>query len=274
MPLIQRSPSFTDLKDKIPDWKNKFQDLEFLEILIGMITEQFFDGKPKDSASEVLFSIYNAIGKRNLNVSLNMAKSPIERLFLAQIVVCFYHRHPLLLMVGPNDNFHKDIQKALNNEERVKTISKKTEKKPGDVAKEVLTEKEYVDHLWYTLIYRDFQCIQSIQMYPQYRFHGIEKIEKKFVPLKRYCADVFFFKFQYPRRFSLIVECDGYKWHKQKTAFTHDRKRDRAFRTAGIDVLRYSGSEIVNDPISCALNLFQYFETNWELSTFISEEDA
>jgi very-short-patch-repair endonuclease len=274
MTLIKGSPSFADIKDKIPDWKNKFQSLDFLETLIRMITEQFFDGAHKDSASEILSLIYNSIGKVNLHASLNLAKSPIERIFLAQIVVSFYYRHPLLLMVGPNDNFYKDFQKALNNDERVNTISKATGKKPGDVAKEVLNEEEYEDHLWYTLIYRDLQCIQSIQMYPQYRFHGIEKIEKKFAPLKRYCADVFFFKFQDPRSFSLIVECDGYKWHKQKKAFTHDRQRDRAFRTAGIDVLRYSGSEIVNDPISCALNLFKYFETNWDLPTFISEGDV
>lgn len=47
--------------------------------------------------------------------------------------------------------------------------------------------------------------------------------------------------------FELIVECDGYQFHKSKESFSADRSRDRIFTTAGYSVFRFSGSEIVRD---------------------------
>lgn len=54
----------------------------------------------------------------------------------------------------------------------------------------------------------------------------------------------------------IIVECDGYEWHSGKTTFVSDRKRDRKLRALGYEVLRFSGSEIYNTPVECALELY------------------
>jgi hypothetical protein len=47
----------------------------------------------------------------------------------------------------------------------------------------------------------------------------------------------------------IIVECDGFEYHSDPTAFQRDRVRDRQLMEAGFRVRRYSGSEIFKDPI-------------------------
>lgn len=49
---------------------------------------------------------------------------------------------------------------------------------------------------------------------------------------------------------NIIVECDGYNWHKDN--FTSDKERDRAFTENGYIVVRFSGSEIIKSPYKCA----------------------
>lgn len=46
----------------------------------------------------------------------------------------------------------------------------------------------------------------------------------------------------------IVVECDGYDYHSSPDMFTKDRQRDRALYANGYHVLRYSGSEIFDDP--------------------------
>ena len=56
----------------------------------------------------------------------------------------------------------------------------------------------------------------------------------------------------------VIVECDGYEYHSDRQKFDNDRKRDRALQAHGYDVLRYSGSEINQDPHSAADELARF----------------
>jgi very-short-patch-repair endonuclease len=56
------------------------------------------------------------------------------------------------------------------------------------------------------------------------------------------------YKFQY-----LFIECDGHDFHERtKEQAAHDRSRDRFMATAGIPVLRFTGSEIHKNAASCA----------------------
>lgn len=51
----------------------------------------------------------------------------------------------------------------------------------------------------------------------------------------------------------LIVECDGYAFHDANDEQRHrDKKRDDIFRSAGFDVLRFTGSQIYHDAYGCA----------------------
>ena len=56
----------------------------------------------------------------------------------------------------------------------------------------------------------------------------------------------------------LVVECDGYGYHSNKSSFTQDRTRDRLLHMKGYKVLRFSGSDIVNNPTGMAEELCKY----------------
>lgn len=58
--------------------------------------------------------------------------------------------------------------------------------------------------------------------------------------------------------FKLIVECDGYSYHSDKSTFTQDRTRDRLLHMKGFKVLRFSGSDIVANPTGMAEELRKY----------------
>lgn len=48
----------------------------------------------------------------------------------------------------------------------------------------------------------------------------------------------------------IVVECDGHDFHeKTKEQAAHDKKRDRFLTKLGYIVLRYTGSQICNDPM-------------------------
>jgi hypothetical protein len=52
---------------------------------------------------------------------------------------------------------------------------------------------------------------------------------------------------------TLIVECDGHDFHERtKEQVAKDRARDRSAVLEGIEVFRFTGSELWRDPIGCA----------------------
>lgn len=51
----------------------------------------------------------------------------------------------------------------------------------------------------------------------------------------------------------IAIECDGHDFHeKTKEQAARDKKRDRFFQSKGWVILRFTGSEIYNDPMKCA----------------------
>ncbi|HEV2752596.1 MAG TPA: DUF559 domain-containing protein, partial [Solirubrobacteraceae bacterium] len=56
--------------------------------------------------------------------------------------------------------------------------------------------------------------------------------------------------FHWPDR-RLVVEVDGYEWHRTRARFVADRARDRALTRAGWRVLRVPDETLENDP--CAV---------------------
>jgi very-short-patch-repair endonuclease len=51
----------------------------------------------------------------------------------------------------------------------------------------------------------------------------------------------------------VAVECDGHQFHERnKKQATRDKARDRDLQSCGFRVLRFTGTEIWNDPVACA----------------------
>lgn len=56
----------------------------------------------------------------------------------------------------------------------------------------------------------------------------------------------------------IVVECDGHDYHERtKAQARHDKSRDRWMVQQGIKVLRFTGSEIFNDPEACAAQIYE-----------------
>jgi very-short-patch-repair endonuclease len=47
---------------------------------------------------------------------------------------------------------------------------------------------------------------------------------------------------------NLVVELDGYEWHKTRAAFERDRERDAALASKGVRVLRFSWRQLTRQP--------------------------
>lgn len=61
------------------------------------------------------------------------------------------------------------------------------------------------------------------------------------------------------KEIGVVVECDGHEFHqKTKEQVTHDNEREYEIKKAGYDVLRFSGSQIFNNPFKCANDVFDY----------------
>lgn len=53
----------------------------------------------------------------------------------------------------------------------------------------------------------------------------------------------------------LAIELDGHTWHSSKGQFTKDRKRQRELEALGWRVIRFSGKEILDNPIECVMQV-------------------
>lgn len=62
---------------------------------------------------------------------------------------------------------------------------------------------------------------------------------------------------------TILVECDGHEFHERtKEQASRDKSRDRELHSAGFLVLRFSGSEIWEDPYKCATQIMDCLESN------------
>lgn len=68
---------------------------------------------------------------------------------------------------------------------------------------------------------------------------------------RRFYADFMIISEGYENEVEIIVECDGYDYHSSKEQIKRDNERDMILKTAGYDVVRFTGSQIFNDPIKC-----------------------
>ena len=65
------------------------------------------------------------------------------------------------------------------------------------------------------------------------------------------------------RDVEIAVECDGHDFHERtKEQAKSDRSRDRAVQAAGLKILRFTGSEIHNDPFGCAAEVWNLYPTD------------
>lgn len=80
---------------------------------------------------------------------------------------------------------------------------------------------------------------------------------------KKYIVDFYFEEDEYVNKFNtdkkIIIECDGYEFHqKTKEQVQKDNEREYNLKMAGYEILRFSGTQIYNNPFKCAEDTYNY----------------
>ena len=71
-------------------------------------------------------------------------------------------------------------------------------------------------------------------------------------PVEKYKADFMFCVNLLGHQQHLVIECDGHDFHERtKKQARHDKSRDRYFTKLGYKILRFTGSEIYENPAKC-----------------------
>lgn len=58
----------------------------------------------------------------------------------------------------------------------------------------------------------------------------------------------------------IVIECDGYNFHNSKQQMNNDYERENNLKIAGYDLIRFTGSQIYNDPMGCAKTIYDYVD--------------
>lgn len=95
---------------------------------------------------------------------------------------------------------------------------------------------------------------ENIFLFPQ---HEIKIGDKKYI------VDFYFEQDEnvnpYYTDKKIIIECDGHEFHqKTKEQVKRDNEREYNLKIAGYEIIRFSGSQIYNEPFKCAEDTYNY----------------
>jgi hypothetical protein len=220
-----------------------------------------------DDSTDSFFKKYyegtlEAITLENSNEVFAAAESPIERTFLNSLLLTFIKNDGLGLLVYPTfDDAPAEIDRflrLLNNFRDFVAWWRKNASSSsmetfldGEVQRGAMCQDERDRMAWWIFRYGYVSLEDSYHLTLQPRFPNIK------VSGKGIRTDMYFWIPTRPE-IKIIVECDGFDYHSDRERFKSDRQRDRALKAAGYDVLRFSGSEIFNDPINAPHQLAEY----------------
>ena len=60
----------------------------------------------------------------------------------------------------------------------------------------------------------------------------------------------------------LIIELDGYDYNSNKKQMNYDYERENELKLAGYDIMRFTGSQVYNNPLECIENIVKYCKQN------------
>jgi len=233
------------------------------DLIMGYIDAFIFPNKPGDNFEEFNQSITRHLYKENLDLVFKFAESPIEKIFLnALLLQNLMHGTYLIKYTEPIHPVYEVVNKLRDNYTLIMYLWQRFQEVNGsdedgkkfmsyilDAPELSTDDKNLIMH--HMLYEHALKHINAFHVSLQCHFDEITVNGKHIRP------DIFIWVPSRPE-FKLVVECDGFQYHSDRHAFTNDRERDRILRDNGFQVLRFSGQEIVNDPIYKARELLNY----------------
>jgi hypothetical protein len=244
------------------------QDSKNLSVLINELHSQWLeDLEEKDDESVIAKQrfplLLRNLARANLEWMDYYCESPIEKTMIASLI-CIHARHsPLSLIIAPNFLHREDPLEAFESVcEDMRGLVADVKGDSGNITafiehikacrdNDQISEEAYHYCKDHYLFYNLFDLSSAFHLSLQPVLKQIQVNGQSVRP------DMLFWSPANPK-FRLVVECDGFDYHSDKKAFTKDRQRDRAMFSKGLEVLRFSGSEIYNDPVATGYELADF----------------
>lgn len=256
-----------DLRDKLEN-SNDFK-LVLNYFIKKSINEQHKESNESDGIpySQFFTSYLENSSKINAEIIAKTCESPIERIFMNSLILLFIKNRFINLKITESfQNAELEISNFRTIHKNILNIIEDYKNKTGDfemtyfksaigkrIEAGVYMKEDYELFEYHRLIVENFVW-DSYHITLQAGFPEF-KIDNKSTR-----ADLLIWK-PSDKNFKLIVECDGFKYHNSKEAFTRDRKRDRLYKSKGYQVIRFSGTEIWKDPVSVSSELYDFIES-------------
>ena len=248
------------------EFRETLNDYDSFSKLATFFVEKAVEEERQESGEEVsrlLNSALTLLVVDAVNYVFRIAESPIERIFINSLVLNFIKASPLELVVMPGVN---DVTRRIDEFRRFDTYVSEfvgwyeKQNQSLDGVREYLSDQTTQCKITET---EAFGISEHILLYHQLNLRGSlhlilqPRIDEVLVEGRRVRPDLMFWVPNKPD-YNIIVECDGYKYHSDKTAFKRDRRRDRTLKYHGYDILRFSGSEIFLDPVAASTELARF----------------
>lgn len=256
---------------RIPD-RREFSEALLKDEMVPSVIDAFATATTKqavaDGASEFEADFLGFWARRSCTFGFEMVKqhaeSPLERVFLLALMLGFMKWEPMGLNAMPTvkddaqeaiDEYRSDHEVALQAMANYRSETGETHlmgmvdrlQKDEKLRSEIGSPDILIRHIFEEM----FQTWDRFHLLLQPRFTTLR------VDGRSMRADALVWVPADPS-FRVVFELDGYDYHSDKQAFTKDRRRDRILASAGYRVVRFSGQEVFEDPISTASEAYTY----------------
>lgn len=239
--------------------------VELGEFFIRKAVEQERLELPDEGYVQYLHAGLKLLLSEAVSIVFSVCESPIEKVFVNSLFLGFIKANPLgLVITPPLQNAPRDMEDFRSYHANFLEFTGWYRKRNGSLAgvdeyldgevkmgKMGTEERQFIGR--HLVFYEYLGLFDRLHLSLQSRFPELTIDGRSLRP------DMLVWV---PRDegIRIIVECDGFKHHGDRSAFTNDRKRDRLLKSQGYEVLRYSGSEIHQDPIGTSTDLFRFLE--------------
>lgn len=230
--------------------------------LVKAFIEKSFEDLENNDANKILRYWSNVSMETNVQRIFETAESEIEKIFLNSLNLSAFLHDPFLIVFTPRfDSATEATEFFRERDNQIMEFQRQFEHHSGKKGHKEFTdwiehatnmsEDEKMTIRTHVIMYHDLGLQNAYHLSVQATFKDI-KVNNKYIR-----PDMFIWVPSNPK-FKLVVECDGFDYHSDKIAFSRDRVRDRILQGRGFQVLRFSGSEILNDPVRKSVELCEY----------------
>lgn len=249
---------FLDKDETLAVLKRGFED--FFEKRFGDIKFKYkeYVGLLRSVAKQTL--------EENVEYIFENAESPIEKIFFNSLNIKNIFLAPFFLIFTPRLGYHCGsvtgaIEMFRRHNKKILRYKQNFEKRTGKTNAieflKWLSKSCNIPELVRYSIWLHYIMYYELNLIGAYHLSTKSPIRELNVMGRHIRPDIFIWV-PSNQDFKLVVECDGFKYHKDKESFTKDRVRDRLLQKEGYQVLRFSGSEIYKNPIEKADELSDY----------------